>query len=402
MATTRSSYYPNGTYPNGYYPNDYYPGNPASSLWVPAAVAFLDLMGQGSGGADNGLLTGLLAGLLGGYGSPYGAAYPGYGYPAGYYGNTYPSYYGTDYPANVNVAWVPLAPSETSYPWWGTWQTAPSWTTTTYTSAPQVVTNNYYRTVTVENVTKIYRNVAVPNAVTVVSARNFAAGRFADRIAFANLRGRIRTVAVVRNALPIMPTAANLRVGPGAAVAVRPASFAGFPAVAHVPAFTTVRPALAATERKAYRLPETRAQLATVERAHPVEQGRPLEQARPVEQARPIGQARPVEQARPPVAAPPVQPMHQNEQTRPFAPVRPVQAAPMIRPREYAPPPAPVQRPQRAYPPERSYAPPARAMVAHPAAQRPPAAQRAPAAAQHGAGDGGGGSAQTHHQHDDQ
>src|ERR1700722_752656 len=150
-----SGYYQNGYNPSGYYPNGY-PGDVASSLWMPATVAFLDLMAQQNGGASNGLLTGLLAGLLGGYGSPYATAYLAYGYPAAY-GNTYPPYYGTAYPANVNVAWVPLAPNEPAYPWWGTWQTAPSWTTTAYTSAPQVTVNNYYRYVTVQNVTRIYR-----------------------------------------------------------------------------------------------------------------------------------------------------------------------------------------------------------------------------------------------------
>jgi hypothetical protein len=334
------SYYPNGYYSNGYYPNGYYqngyPGSVTSSLWMPATVAFLDLMAQQNGGASNGLLTGLFAGLLGGY-------------PAAY-GNTYPSYYGTAYPANVNVAWVPLAPNEPAYPWWGTWQTAPSWTTTTYTSAPQVTVNNYYRYVTVENVTRIYRNVVVPNAVTVVSARNFAAGRFADRIAFANLRDSLRTIAVVRNALPIMPTAANLRIGAPISGPARPASFAAFPAVARVPAFTAVRPALAETVRKAYQLPETRAQLAAVE------QPRPIEQARSIEQPR-----------------------------RPVTP-------PMIRPRDYAPPPA--QRAPRASAPERPYAAP------RPVAARPPQ-QRHVAPAPRAAADAKSGGAQSHH-HDEQ
>ncbi len=94
------------------------------------------------------------------------------------------------------VGWVPLAPFEPYRPWYGYGYRG---------SGYGNVVNNYVT----NNITNVFQNAPVPNAITSLHARYLQSGNFAhpERIAPAQLRN----VNVVRGALPVVPTAANLR-----------------------------------------------------------------------------------------------------------------------------------------------------------------------------------------------
>jgi hypothetical protein len=261
-------YYPPATGYNGapsyYYPGaqGYYPGAPISTnsaLWVPAAVAFLDLLMGNNPTTD--LTSGLLSSLLNPYGtSQYGGAYPYGGYPPNYSGGYPPPNYGSAYPSyptypQYNVGWVPLAPNEPMYPWWGNVVNPAAFAMQSI--AQPIVTNNYYQTVSVTRVTKIYRNFRAPNAVTVVSARNFVAGRFTQRIPFSVAAARTTKFVVVKSVLPIVPTRANLRFtdrAVAAAAVPKVALFRTLPQVQRPPAFAVERARAAVVAQRAYRL----------------------------------------------------------------------------------------------------------------------------------------------------
>ena len=93
-----------------------------------------------------------------------------------------------------NIGWVPLAPYEMLYPWWGRG----------YNGGVNRSFN-----ITNANITNIYRNSRVANGISGVSGADFQAGRF-------NAIGRysgsqVGQAGVVRGAMPITPTSANLR-----------------------------------------------------------------------------------------------------------------------------------------------------------------------------------------------
>ena len=93
-----------------------------------------------------------------------------------------------------NIGWVPLAPYEMLYPWWG-----------------RGLYGGFNRglNITNVNITSIYRNARVANGVSGVSGADFRAGRFNSIGRFSG--SQIGQVGMVRGAMPITPTSANLR-----------------------------------------------------------------------------------------------------------------------------------------------------------------------------------------------
>jgi hypothetical protein len=107
-----------------------------------------------------------------------------------------------------DIGWVPLAPFETFYPWWGN----------RYGNNVTYVTNNYYYgNVNNGNITnnntavahgKIFGN-AKYNGVTYVPHKNFVGGNFEHPRAVDP--SKLRSIHPVRGIVPAVPTDANLR-----------------------------------------------------------------------------------------------------------------------------------------------------------------------------------------------
>lgn len=135
-----------------------------------------------------------------------------------------------------NVGWVPLAPNEPYHPWWGNRYG--------YNGGPTTIINN------VTNVTNInvYRNVRY-NAVSGVTSQRFLQGNFSRNASVSATQ--LQQAHVFRTALPIVPTASNLRFARSTAapVAQRPPlvqrSFAGHTDVVRRTSFGAQRVALA-------------------------------------------------------------------------------------------------------------------------------------------------------------
>lgn len=97
----------------------------------------------------------------------------------------------------ANVGWVALAPYEAFHPWYG-----PGW----FAGGRVGIYNNVvYNT----NVIGLYRNARVGNGVVAVSAADFQRGAFRNQIAVN--RAQLAQASLVRGALPMTPTAGNLR-----------------------------------------------------------------------------------------------------------------------------------------------------------------------------------------------
>lgn len=92
-----------------------------------------------------------------------------------------------------NVGWVPLAPFERFHPWYGRGL---------YGGGGLGVIANV-------NIMNSYRNARVANGVNAVSAQDFQRGAFRNRIAVD--RGQLQQASLVRGAVPVAPTASNLR-----------------------------------------------------------------------------------------------------------------------------------------------------------------------------------------------
>ncbi len=131
-----------------------------------------------------------------------------------------------------NVGWVPLAPYEPYYPFgygWG--QTTVINNVTNVINVTNVTNGTPTTPATLTPTTGNYRNVLVKGAVVGVSVSHFRDGRFEHPVTIG--AAQLRNVTVVRGALPIVPTTANLRysmraVGPQ--VSTQPAfarTFAG-------------------------------------------------------------------------------------------------------------------------------------------------------------------------------
>jgi uncharacterized protein DUF6600/FecR-like protein len=135
-------------YPGGFY---------APHYWSPALVAFF-----GFGG--------------GGFGFNVGFGFGGFG-------------------------WVPLAPFEPFYPWWGRGFYGGFVNRNVLVNNVHIVNN--------VNITNIYRNARVVNGVTGVNANNFGshAGNFTPVTS-----AQIRQAGLVKGVVPIAPTNASLRV----------------------------------------------------------------------------------------------------------------------------------------------------------------------------------------------
>jgi hypothetical protein len=127
------------------------------SAFVPAAVSFF-------------LTGGNLQGMLGSNG----------------YSNNY---------GNADIGWIPLAPGEQYQPWYGQNYSYP---TTTYSTVPNIT-----------NIYNYYTNAYYYRGVTMVSVNSWRNGNFANRIV--PQPAQIRQMALIRGAIPVVPTASNLR-----------------------------------------------------------------------------------------------------------------------------------------------------------------------------------------------
>jgi hypothetical protein len=93
-----------------------------------------------------------------------------------------------------NIGWVALAPYEMLHPWWG-----------------RGLYGGFNRGMNITNgsLTSVYRNARVTNGVSGVSGADFRAGRFGSIGHFSG--SQIGQAGMVRGAMPITPTSANLR-----------------------------------------------------------------------------------------------------------------------------------------------------------------------------------------------
>ncbi|MDB5041250.1 MAG: hypothetical protein JWN27_1976, partial [Candidatus Eremiobacteraeota bacterium] len=99
-----------------------------------------------------------------------------------------------------SIGWVPLAPYEPWHPWWGRrWHGGPTVVNNT------TIVNNYYDNDDV--IRRTYKNAQY--GVTTVPGKRFLLGRFEQRTVMKP--SELRNVQIVRGALPIVPTAQNLR-----------------------------------------------------------------------------------------------------------------------------------------------------------------------------------------------
>jgi len=99
-----------------------------------------------------------------------------------------------------NVGWVALAPFEPIYAWWGRGFYA-GFRNPGYFNRGVNVTN--------ANISSVYRNARVANAISSVTATDFHQGRFS---AISRMTGsQIREAGLVRGQLPVAPSAASLR-----------------------------------------------------------------------------------------------------------------------------------------------------------------------------------------------
>jgi hypothetical protein len=113
-----------------------------------------------------------------------------------------------------NVGWIPLAPFEVFHPWYG-----PGWFGR-YGSGRFAINNvNIVRNVNIEST---YRNARVGNGVTAVSAQDFQRGSFRNQIEVN--RAQLQQASLMRGAVPLTPTANNLRFTDRAASTAGPRS----------------------------------------------------------------------------------------------------------------------------------------------------------------------------------
>jgi hypothetical protein len=102
-----------------------------------------------------------------------------------------------------NIGWVPLAPYEMFHPWWGRGYYGG------FNRGINITNGNIYNT---------YRNARVANGVSAVRGADFQAGRFNN---ISRLSGsQVGQAGLVRGAMPITPSSANLRFSDRAAASV--------------------------------------------------------------------------------------------------------------------------------------------------------------------------------------
>jgi hypothetical protein len=95
-----------------------------------------------------------------------------------------------------NVGWVPLAPYEVFHPWWGRG----------FYGRRDFDHNIHFTNV---NITNVYRNARIQRGITAVGVSDFREGRF-GRVMRPSM-DQVRNAGVVRGAMPMSPTNANLR-----------------------------------------------------------------------------------------------------------------------------------------------------------------------------------------------
>jgi hypothetical protein len=93
-----------------------------------------------------------------------------------------------------NIGWVPLAPYEMFHPWWGRGYYGG------FNRGINITNGSIYNT---------YRNARVANGISGVRASDFQAGRFGSIGRFSG--NQIGQAGLVRGAMPITPSSANLR-----------------------------------------------------------------------------------------------------------------------------------------------------------------------------------------------
>jgi hypothetical protein len=105
-----------------------------------------------------------------------------------------------------NIGWVPLAPYEVLYPWWGR----------AYYGRP----GYFNRSVNFVNgnVTSLYRNARVANGFTAVSATDFRSGRFTNFVRPS--AAELTQASFTRGPIPVSPDRANLRFSDRPAVSI--------------------------------------------------------------------------------------------------------------------------------------------------------------------------------------
>lgn len=100
-----------------------------------------------------------------------------------------------------NVAWVPLAPYEPFYPWWGRGFRGGNITNINITNV----------NITNVNITKVYRNARGPHAaIAAMTLRDFQSGSFNHHYLPVQARD-LRNVGLVKSTLPIHPGTGSLR-----------------------------------------------------------------------------------------------------------------------------------------------------------------------------------------------
>ncbi|MBV9271033.1 MAG: FecR domain-containing protein, partial [Candidatus Eremiobacteraeota bacterium] len=181
-----------------------------ASAFLPAAVSFFL---NGGNGLD---LTSLLGMLAAGTSNNYG---------------------------NADIGWIPLAPGEQYRPWYGQNYSYP---TTSYSTVPSVT-----------NIYNYYTNARYYRGVTMVPLSSWRSGRFTTRIV--PRPGAIRRIALIRGAVPIVPTTSNLRYR--AAAVARP--------VVLVRTFRAPRLAARAAITSRIAFQTQRARIAAIASAHP-------------------------------------------------------------------------------------------------------------------------------------
>jgi hypothetical protein len=109
-----------------------------------------------------------------------------------------------------NVGWVPLAPFEAFRPWYG-----PGW----YEGGRFGIANNV-NIARNANILNVYRNARVTNGVNAVSSQDFQRGMFGNRVPVSG--AQLQQASLVRGAVPVTPTANNLRFADRAATMAGP------------------------------------------------------------------------------------------------------------------------------------------------------------------------------------
>ncbi len=151
------------------------------------------------------------------YGAPYGWCwYPGPVYGRHYWSPALVAFFGFGgFHVGIGFGgagfgWVPLAPYEPFYPWWGRGFYGGYHNRNVMVNNIHIVNN--------VNITNVYRNARVGNGASVVNAGSFGNGRVGN---IGRISGdQLRQASLVRGQVPIAPSAASLRVSDRATAAL--------------------------------------------------------------------------------------------------------------------------------------------------------------------------------------